>query len=95
MKPFTALQQNDAVILLAALTASALWAVLRAYKRSRTHACAGDGEHPSSGASHTSAKASGTYRKIRSNAISNHKKFGDLLRSHLRAEAPQYSRLIS
>lgn len=38
MTPFTALQQNDAVILLAALAAAALWAVLRACKRSRTRA---------------------------------------------------------
>lgn len=38
MTPFTALQQNDAIILLAALAAAALWAVLRACKRSRTRA---------------------------------------------------------
>ena len=44
---------------------------------------------------HHSAKASDTYPKIRSNAISNFKNNGDLLRSHLRAKAPQYSRLMS
>lgn len=60
-----------------------------------SHGYAGNGEHPSSGASHTSVKASDTYPRIRSNAISNFKNNGDLLRSHLRAEAPQYSRLIS
>lgn len=59
------------------------------------HGCAGGGEYPSSGASHTSAKASDTYPKIRSNAISKCKNNGDLLRSHLRAKAPQYSRLMS
>ena len=57
--------------------------------------CAGGGEHPPSGVSPISAKASDTYPEIRSNATSNFKNKGDLLRSHLRAEAPQYSRLIS
>ena len=54
-----------------------------------------NGAHPSSGASRTSAKASDTYQKIRFNVISNYKNKSDLLRFHLRAEAPQYSRFIS
>ena len=54
-----------------------------------------DGEHPSSGASHTSAKASDTYHKIRSGDIFNCKNYGDLLRSHLRVKTPQFSRLMS
>ena len=57
-----------------------------------TYGFAGEGEHPSSGASRTSAKASDTYPRIRSNATYNCKNNGDLLRFHLQAEAPQYSR---
>ena len=38
MTPFTAIQQNDTVIMLAALAAAALWAVLRACKRRRSRA---------------------------------------------------------
>ncbi len=47
------------------------------------HGCAGGGEHPSSGASPISAKASDIYPRIRSNAISNFKNNVNIIRSFL------------